>query len=611
MIAEERQVWATPSEEVFELAYNFRYEDALMGFVLALNSGGDIKQYCNAYSLHGVVRGAYLRIMTGTPSAGTVGTAVLDAAAVAYGELELLGTREGFSAEYFKAAHMLSGMLIRAGRSKKAAAVINEAFENGAARNPYVRIALLLLRIQLLRSSRQHDAAFDLAESLVARPFQIIDAGQIAELNILYGHLCKETGRLDAFQFVMWRGLRITRGNSGLRNRTLDALVEIYGSRKTVDAHADPGSVEETVLRLAWAAHSQLNDCQGRETAANLADRIDAYLERHNYTGPRAQHGVHFNGPALRIGIGHRILVTRGVGGIGDLLMMTPGIRALRAMNPQSEIVFAVPGYLVALLNGNPHCKVVDIATEGLDVRDFDAWYNLSDCPASRHESRTAPKVTLSRIELFAEGMGVEPSDLECSGRQPVYVVSDDERKFARNFLSDKGSGPFVAVQLQAADRYRDYPHLETVVKSLSEHCDVLVFGDRPFSGFDYDRVTRVHGLDLRLAFAIVSQCDVVVAPDSSFIHLAGALNLACVALFGPIDGRMRTQDYPRCVTLDAADIHPCMPCWRDELTKCRVTDGRRSQCMADIDPRKVIQTTLSLKETDNADPDCRSHQSS
>jgi len=599
MIVEERQVWAAPSDEVFELAYNFKYEEALLGFLLALSSGRDIQGYCDAYSLHGVIRGAYLRIMTGTPVGGTVGTAILDAATIAYRSLELLGTREGFPQEYYKAAHMVSGVLIRAGRPREASAVIDEAFENGAAHNPGVRMALLLLRIQLLRSSGQHDAAFDLAQALVARPFQIVDPSQIAELNILYGHLCRETGRLDEFQPVMWRGLRVTRGNAALRNRTLDGLVEIYGSREAVDSQAALGSVEETILRLAWAARSQSSDRQGSGTAAELAERIDAYLERRNYSGPRAQHEVYFNGPAPRIGTAHRILVTRGVGGIGDLLMMTPGIRALRQMNPQSEIVFAVPGNLVALLNGNPHCKIVDIAAEGLDVRDFDAWYNLSDCPSSRHESRTAPKVTLSRIELFAEGMGVEPSDLAVSGRQPVYRVSDDERELARRFLNQAGSGPFVAVQLQAADRYRDYPHLESVVKSLAEHCDVLVFGDRPFSGFEYDRVTRVHSFGLRQAFAVVSQCAAVLAPDSSFIHLAGALDLPCVALFGPIDGRMRTQDYPRCITLDASDVHPCMPCWRDELTKCRVTDGRRSQCMADIDPRKVAHTTLSLLKGD------------
>jgi ADP-heptose:LPS heptosyltransferase len=172
-------------------------------------------------------------------------------------------------------------------------------------------------------------------------------------------------------------------------------------------------------------------------------------------------------------------------------------------------------------------------------------------------------------------------------------VVSDDDRESARDFLSRRGPGPFVAVQLRAADRYRDYPHMEAVVEGLAERCHVLVFSDRPISGFRHDRVTRVYGLELRHAFAIVSECDVVLAPDSSFLHLAGALDIPCVALFGPIDGRLRTADYPRCETLDASDVHPCLPCWRDEFTKCRVTEGRRSQCMADIDPQRVVSRVL------------------
>jgi ADP-heptose:LPS heptosyltransferase len=593
MIAEQKHLVADPSAaEVFELAFNFRYEETLLGFLLARNAGRDLHEFENLYSLHGVVRGAYLRIMTGAPTTSSVGSAIFEAAETAYAMLESLCKRTGFVAEYFKASVMLAGMQMRAGQAAQASSTVDEAFRNGADRIPSVRMALLLLRIRLLTSSGQKSAAFDLAETLVARPFEIIEAPQVAELNMLYGSLCKETSRLDAFEPVVWRGLRVAKGNPRLRSQVLNNLLDIYGSREAVDAKAAPGSVEATILRLVWAERSAT-----KVTAADFAARIDAYLEDHNYFGPRAQHGVYFNGALPLVGTTHRILVTRGVGGLGDLLLMTPGIRALRGLNPESEIVFAVPGNLVKVLNSNPHCSVVDIGSPDLDVRDFDAWYNLSDCPASRHESNTVPNVTKSRIELFAEGMGVESEELTRFGRRPVYVVGDEERAWAREFLKKKGSRPFVAVQLQAADQYRDYPHLETVVKALAERSDVLVFNDRPFPGFEYDHVTRVHGLKLRRAFAVVSLCDVVVAPDSSFIHLAGALDLPCVALFGPIDGRMRTQDYPRCITLDAKDLHACMPCWRDEFTKCRVTDGRRSQCMADIDPRKVIETTINLKE--------------
>jgi predicted SAM-dependent methyltransferase len=533
-------------------------------------------------TLHGIVRGAYRRMVTGTAIDGPEGRELLEAAATAHRTLEALGARAGFSSQYYRAAHMLCRMLLRAGDYQGASRVIDAAFENGVARFPDTKINLLLERIQQLHLSGQRDAAFELASELVARPFLMFDSNQIAELNIVFGRLCKETGHLEAFRPVMWRGLRVTRRNPELRNRTLDSLVEVFGSREAVNAMAEPGSIEEAVLHFA---------------VADLADRVDEFFEQANYAGPRAQHQVYFGGAAQRAGAGHRILVTRGLGGLGDILMMTPGIRALRGLNPESEIVFAIPGNLLPLLKGNPHCTVVDIAANTFDAREFDAWYNLSDCPGTRHEIRTAPQVTKSRIELFAEGMGIDSEALTRFGRRPVYVVSEEERQFAAEFLLQQGPGPFFAVQLKAADSYRDYDHLETVVKMLAGHGRVLVFHEQPFSGFSYDRVTRVHGLDLRRAFAVVSQCDAVLAPDSSFVHLAGALDLPCVALFGPIDGRMRTQDYPHCITLDASAVHVCMPCWRNEFTKCSVTDGPRSQCMADIDPQRVVKTILNLKE--------------
>jgi hypothetical protein len=54
VIAEEREVWAASSEEVLELAYNFKYEDALLGFILSCNSGRDIQDYDRVTRVHGL-----------------------------------------------------------------------------------------------------------------------------------------------------------------------------------------------------------------------------------------------------------------------------------------------------------------------------------------------------------------------------------------------------------------------------------------------------------------------------------------------------------------------------------------------------------------------------
>jgi hypothetical protein len=583
----------TPSaDELFELAYNYRYHEALLGFLL-MQGAGDTLACDNLYTLHGVIRGAYLQIMTGEGVTGIVRDAIMNAAGTAYEMLKSLVERDGVPHEYYRAAHMWGGMLERCGRAEEALAVVEEAFDHDVSGMPYMKNALTLLRLRLLQSGGRVAEAHALAASMALRPFLISDATHLAELSHQYGRLCREVGRLADFDRVMWRGLRVTRGNSSLRQRSLELLVDLYGGIEPLLARAGTASIERVVTMLAWSNRFLTGDRQGCRLVDDHNEWIDALLEVRNYQGPRAQHECFFSAPALRPGAESRILITRAMGGIGDLLMMTPGVRALKEAHPDKEIVFAIPPGLMPLLDGNPHCAVMDIHNEGLDVCDFGAWYNLTDCPASREECRTAPRVTRSRIDMFASGMGIGGEALMRMNRRPVYVIPECERADARDFLRRCGSGPFVAVQLQTADGYRDYPHMETAVGLLAETCDVLVFHDRPFRFLEHPRITKLPGLPLRRAMAIAGCCDVVLAPDSSFVHLAGALDIPCVGLFGPIDGQVRTRHYPKCKILDVSDALPCLPCWRNEYSPCRISAGRRSLCMADIAPRKVARVVL------------------
>jgi ADP-heptose:LPS heptosyltransferase len=116
------------------------------------------------------------------------------------------------------------------------------------------------------------------------------------------------------------------------------------------------------------------------------------------------------------------------------------------------------------------------------------------------------------------------------------------------------------------------------------------VFGRVLPDGAKHPDVIEVQDLALRRSFALASGCDVLVTPDSAFFHLAGALDLPCVGLFGPTDGRVRGQDYPRARILDARRTLPCIPCWRNETTPCALTGLRPSACLGEIAPGDVVR---------------------
>jgi ADP-heptose:LPS heptosyltransferase len=280
------------------------------------------------------------------------------------------------------------------------------------------------------------------------------------------------------------------------------------------------------------------------------------------------------------------------MGGLGDLLMMTPGLRALKAQGASRRIVLAIPRRFFSLFDGNDDVELMDIDGD-LDPAAYREWFNLTDCPAARSESRMAPAVKANRIDLFARGLGLRGVRLRTMDRRPRYVVSDAEREWRDQFFADHGLHHdvlVVGVQARTDEAYRDVPHMRQIVEALSEHASVLVFGGVLRAAGGKFAVIHPQGLDLRRSFALASGCDVLVTPDSAFFHLAGALDLPCVGLFGPTDGRIRGRDYPRARMLDARRTLACVPCWRNEGTPCGLTGLRPSACLGEIASEDVVR---------------------
>jgi ADP-heptose:LPS heptosyltransferase len=140
-----------------------------------------------------------------------------------------------------------------------------------------------------------------------------------------------------------------------------------------------------------------------------------------------------------------------------------------------------------------------------------------------------------------------------------------------------------VGVQLQSDEVYRDYPAMEILVREISREQHVLVFDGETINGYEGQNITKVAGMPMRRAFALASGCSAIIAPDSAFVHLAAALDIPCVGLFGPVDGKVRTKHYPKCKFLDARRDLGCLPCWRNEQIPCKLTNMRTSVCIADI----------------------------
>lgn len=292
------------------------------------------------------------------------------------------------------------------------------------------------------------------------------------------------------------------------------------------------------------------------------------------------------------------IVVARAMGGIGDILMMTPGLKALRRKYPDREIHFTIPKAFHGLLNHNPDVVLHDINDQVLYREDCFVLYNLTECPASRVESATLPTVRRSRIDIFAAAMGIGRRRLNRVGRTPVYTVTEEEKTWAGNFFTKHGLVPeqCIAVQPYAADSYKDYPHMESLVARLADTRPVLVFHGSPLQGFDHPQVFKIDKCSLRQSIALLFMCELLVAVDSAFVHIAAAFGKRTVALFGPTDGAIFTRHYPNCTVVHGYAEAGCTACWRNQGLLCGKTRTVQSACLGHISVDRVLEIILREK---------------
>jgi ADP-heptose:LPS heptosyltransferase len=281
------------------------------------------------------------------------------------------------------------------------------------------------------------------------------------------------------------------------------------------------------------------------------------------------------------------VLVTRGMGGLGDIMTMTPGMTAL-AQRMGQPVHFATRKGYHPLLENNPSIKLLDIE-QPIDPRQYRRWVNLSFCPAAEYEASVWPRVRKGRVQLFARRMGVSRRALDAVGWLPRCFLSLEQeqvRDSARARFAVVGL-PAIAVQPYARELYRSYPAMTETIHNLADEAVVVVFHTSPLKMPEHPNIITMFGSKLSDSIATVAACDYYLGVDSAFFHVAVAFGLPCLGFFGPTSGMVRTSGrrYPNVRLMPHAQRFTCAPCWRNEDMPCYVSGGYASTCLTSADP--------------------------
>jgi ADP-heptose:LPS heptosyltransferase len=281
--------------------------------------------------------------------------------------------------------------------------------------------------------------------------------------------------------------------------------------------------------------------------------------------------------------------------GIGDVLMTTPTIHAMRQLlSCNATITVAtntryLEGALVKVLRHNPDIDKV-VERDLLKESDYDLIVSLH-CPALRLEKKGAKPP--NRIDIFANHAGVKLED-----PRPRYYSKAEEIDWGRQFFIGKmPNTKTILVHLfsSSSNRSIDNRNIKDALTILNRyHIDSIIIRNDtdPIADIEWSSVpgAQVVNADIRGIAGIMHHCDLVLCPDSSVLHLAGALDVPTVGIFTSTYPGSRINHYHKATAIwDGDSILGC-PCWY-EYNACHVSHA----CTAGITGNRIAEQCFKM----------------
>jgi heptosyltransferase-2 len=330
-------------------------------------------------------------------------------------------------------------------------------------------------------------------------------------------------------------------------------------------------------------------------------------------------------------------ILIRGTNWVGDAIMALPALRAVRARFPEAKIAIVARPYIADLYRGKNICdeliaydpKGVHAGLRGrerlaqeLRAQNFDVallLQNAFDAAWLAWRARIPERIGYARDgrSLLLTRRVPAPKRGEILSHEQFYYlellrrigwidglpqesyvrldVLPDRARFAEESLLSAGVRKNVArIAIGAGASYgsaKCWPpeRFAEFVKRFRSHTDaeVILFGtaaeqqvsDAIAAGINGRSISLVGKTSTADLPALLSRCQLFVGNDSGAMHVAAAVGLPVVAIFGPTDPHGTAPITPQCTVVQEKPY--CSPCF---LRRCPI-DHR---CMMRIAPETV-----------------------
>jgi heptosyltransferase-2 len=329
----------------------------------------------------------------------------------------------------------------------------------------------------------------------------------------------------------------------------------------------------------------------------------------------------------------HILLIHQG--GVGDFILCLPGLGAIRRHCPKARIELLGYSRVLQLVEGRYY---VDKGTsvDGLKLGslyredgDFDSqvarFFGSFDLAFlftqdrhgvfSHNLRRAGVKRVLSVPPFPEKGRRVHVIDHVLSslsaigippgGRIPRIFLREEDRRFAETWLrrrgaSEGGQKGLVALHPGSGSRKNLWPIgnfldlAQRITRDLGLNTVLLVGpAEREYVGEGLEPKESItpmwaENLPLIHVASLLGRCRCYIGNDSGITHLAAAVGIPTIALFGPTDPEIWG---PRGGRVTILRKNPgCSPCAEEELERCT-----HRRCLAAIEVEEVIERVKEL----------------
>jgi heptosyltransferase-2 len=343
-----------------------------------------------------------------------------------------------------------------------------------------------------------------------------------------------------------------------------------------------------------------------------------------------------------------RILI-HGTNWIGDLVLISPGIRAIRKACPESRISLVVRAGYADALRPNPHLdEIIPYERNGRHRPPFGVFRFARELREKRFDLAVLfPKsfevALIARLAgipqragwrtdgrglLITHGRRMRPEDksrhnllqfleavrfagVKLPERPEIeFHLEEEDRASARSILGAAGVEDgelLVAVHPGASKEPRAW-HPERFAAAADQiltqrHGKVLLLGgpsDRPLcaavgSALEAAAVDLSGRTSIRVTAAILERVGLFLGNDSGLMHMAAAVGTPVAAVFGP-GSPERTTPYVEPARVRAVTTgFSCSPCRQDFFRECVPGPEGKPYCLENLGPEEVAEAGLEL----------------